>query len=86
MPEVVFGKKFENELKKIIGKDQQLKKLIKKQIEILSVNPNHNSLRLHKLSGVNNWSVSINKSIRIIISIRGKYILCTEIGKHEDVY
>ena len=52
----------------------------------LSKDINHPSLRLHKLSGRNNWSVSVSKSYRIMINLDNGIIFCVKSGTHEEVY
>ena len=81
-----FTKSFENEYKKVIKGHSSLQKLIAKQLLILQKNINHPSLRLHKLAGQKYWSISINKSIRILLILENKLIYIFHIGKHEDVY
>lgn len=86
MYEVVFSKRFERDLKRIIKRDPRLKNKIRKQIETLLTNPTHTSLRFHKLSGSNNWSASVTRDIRIIFTIDGKTVFCTRVGIHNEVY
>ncbi|MHB8443458.1 MAG: type II toxin-antitoxin system mRNA interferase toxin, RelE/StbE family [Patescibacteria group bacterium] len=59
-------------LKKIKKSNPVLLKQIRKQLLLFKSNPQHNSLRLHKLSGNldNMWSISINMNIRMIYIIR----------------
>lgn len=83
---IVFSERFKKDLQKLIRRNPKLKTKIRKQIETLAVNPRNKSLRLHKLSGTNNWSLSVTMDIRIIFSIRNNQILFTRIGKHDDVY
>ncbi|MEA1956179.1 MAG: type II toxin-antitoxin system mRNA interferase toxin, RelE/StbE family [Campylobacterota bacterium] len=62
----------------------------KKTIELLSFNPQHPSLRLHKLQGKMSKfsSISINMKYRIIIDfiIVDDVIILIDIGSHSDVY
>lgn len=74
------------EARKLSKRDKQLAKQLSKTLKILGNDIDHPSLRLHKLSGVNNWSASVNKSIRIILSIAEDEIYLLEIGTHEEVY
>ena len=76
-------------LQNIKRKDNKLLTQINKQLKLFKANPKHQSLRLHKLSGKlqNRWSISINRSIRMV------YILLSEdeayfilIGTHDEVY
>lgn len=83
---VYFSRSFDRNLKKILKNNPKLKKRIQKQIELLSTNPKHPSLRLHKLSGENNWSISVTGDIRIVFTIEDKRILFNRIGTHEEVY
>lgn len=61
-----------------------------KTIEILEVNPQHPSLRLHKLQGrlCEFHSISINLEYRMIIDfiINENEIIPIDIGTHGDVY
>lgn len=86
MYKIYFSPSYERKLRKIIKKSPQLKAKIKKQTKLLLVDPKNSSLRLHKLSGNNNWSISITEDIRIIVSIRHDIILCIDIGTHDEVY
>lgn len=82
---ILFSKSFNQEYQKLIKHNRRLQRKILKQLEILEFNPNHPSLRLHKLISSKYWSISIDKSLRIIVMIKQHIILC-HIGKHEDVY
>jgi mRNA-degrading endonuclease YafQ of YafQ-DinJ toxin-antitoxin module len=59
-------------------------------LQLMELNINHPSLRLHKLSGRLNGlsSVSINVSYRITLEliIRDKDIIMINIGAHDEVY
>lgn len=61
-----------------------------KVLKILCINPQHPSLRFHKLSGNLKGlsSVSINISYRLILRfiIKDKRILLIDIGSHDEVY
>lgn len=84
--ELRFTTSFEVEHKKIIKGNDSLKRKIKKQLQLLQANTNHPSLRLHKLAGGLYWSISIDKSVRMLIIIQKEWIYVYHIGKHEDVY
>lgn len=84
--ELRFTTSFESEYKKIIKGNDPLKRKIQKQLQLLQVNINHPSLRLHKLAGGLFWSISVDKSVRALIIIEKKWIYVYHIGKHEDVY
>lgn len=86
MYEIVFSRRFERDLKKILRKNPKLKEKVERRVLILARNPKHKSLRLHKLSGSDNWSLSVSMDVRIIFSIRKNRVLCTRIGTHDEVY
>ena len=76
------------EIAKIKKKDQKLAKQVQKQLEIFSLNPQHPSLRLHKLKGElkNLWSISISKSIRLVFLQEDSETYFVDIGTHDQVY
>ena len=84
--EIYISRNFDINLRKIVKSNAKLKFKIQKQIEFLSINPKHSSSRLHKLSGRNNWSISVTKSIRIVFTIENNRILLNRIGTHDEVY
>lgn len=86
MYQVSLSPKFKKELEKEVRGDNKLWKQVTKTLHLLSIDVKHPSLRLHKLSGKNNWSVSITKSYRLIFSIEKNIIFCTKFGTHEEVY
>lgn len=86
MYRVKVSVKFEKQLTKLIKANKPLKDQTKKTIEMLSLSMEHPSLRLHKLGGGNYWSVSVNKSIRIIARWNEDSLYLLRIGTHEDVY
>lgn len=53
---------------------------------VLASNSRHPSLRLHKLKGSHYWSVSVNMSLRIILSIEENHVYLLDIGTHDEVY
>lgn len=80
-----FLPSFEKEYTKIVRGSAILNKKIRKQLFLLQNDVNHPSLRLHKI-GTKYWSVSVDKSVRIIIVIETQWIYVCHVGKHEDVY
>ncbi len=84
--ELRFTSSFESEYQKITRGNNPLKRKIRKQLELLQANINHPSLRLHKISGGLYWSISIGKSIRVLLIIEKEWVSVYHIGKHEDVY
>lgn len=86
MYSLVFSSYFNKQVLKLVKSDKPLKSQIQKTVSLLYSDINHTSLRLHKLSGKNYWSVSVNKSIRIIMCWEEDKLYLLRIGKHEDVY
>ncbi len=83
---IVPSLRFCRDLEKLEKKNLKLKQAIRKTMGRLQINPNHPSLRLHKLSGQGVYSVSVTMSIRMITAFRGDDIHLLRIGTHEDVY
>jgi len=87
-----FSPACQKKLAVIKRKDQALFKLISKQLVCFQQQPAHPSLRLHKLKGSldDTWSISINKSIRMIFYYRQmaeeKRAVFFAVGTHEEVY
>ncbi len=84
-----FDHKLLKDLRNIKKKDSKLYEQIDKKLNLFGVNPKHQSLRIHKLSGkLNNlWSLSINKSIRmayLLLDEEEAYFV--DIGTHDQVY
>ncbi len=77
---------FDRKFKKIAKKDPVLKMKVTKTLKLMRKDINHPSLRLHKLSGVDNWSVSVGMSVRILFTIRKDRIYLADIGTHDEVY
>jgi len=79
-------KRFHRELLSLLKSHRLSTSQSQKTYTLLSSNPRHPSLRLHKLSGTNNYSVSVNKSIRIIFNWERNIVYLTHIGSHDEVY
>lgn len=82
-----FSSDLQEKLEKIKKKDPQLFKKVQKQLRVFKQNPRHKSLRLHKLTREvkNVWSISIDKSIRMLY-IDEEEIYFFSIGTHDEVY
>lgn len=85
MYEVILSNSFKKELKKQVKKNPKLWNRVNK-MNLLNTNINHRSLKLHKLSGIGYWSISVTDSYRMKIKIEDKYIFCLKFGTHEEVY
>ncbi|MFZ2152605.1 MAG: plasmid stabilization protein [Microgenomates group bacterium] len=86
MYKIVFGNKFDQQLRNLTRHNRKYVVKIRKIVDLLEHDVDHPSLRLHKLSGTKWYSISVNKSIRILLSIEKGTIYLLKIGKHEEVY
>jgi len=88
--EIRFAEGFEKKAVRFFKKHKDLYPQYKKTLEILSRDPYHPSLRLHKLRGKlsNFYSVSINMKYRVVLDfiIQDDVIILIDIGSHSDVY
>ena len=80
--------RFEKKLIKYAKFDRDIFELIRKQIKLFENNENHPSLRVHKLHGEleGYWSLSINKSVRVIYYVENSMAYFINIGTHNEVY
>jgi mRNA-degrading endonuclease YafQ of YafQ-DinJ toxin-antitoxin module len=78
--------KFQKQLGKLVKGNSSLSSQFKKAVKLLAKNPKTTSLRLHKIKGEDYWSVSVNRSIRILIKFEDNKIYLLEIGTHDEVY
>jgi len=87
MLELIVSKRFEKDLSKLLKSNPRLEKKVEKTLNLLIKNPKYPSLRLHKLSGLGeNYSISVDMNIRIIINIEDGKIFLLRIGSHDEVY
>jgi toxin HigB-1 len=78
---------FAKKLDKLKRRNRLIEKKIDSKLKILTTNPRHPSLRLHKIeSGENSWSVSVDTDLRILFVYREYGILLVDIGGHDEVY
>ncbi len=87
---IVRTDEYFKKLKKFIKKHPEVLDRYIKTIELLTIDPYHPSLRLHKLKGKLRvyYSVSINMKYRVVIDfvIRDNEIILIDIGTHDEVY
>ena len=90
MAEIIYTDSYLKRAKKFFKKHHELISQYEKTLKLLELNPNHPSLRLHKLHGKLSelYSVSINISYRISIDflIEDNKIIPVDIGSHDHVY
>ncbi len=85
---VYSSPKYDRALKKVLRKNPHIELKIKNKLELYKTNPEHPSLRLHKLTGnqKENWAISVEEDVRLIFSYIPDGIYLLAIGKHEEVY
>lgn len=86
MFQLVIASAFQRQLKRLVRQNPQLKNKITQTLKDLSKNIDKSSLKVHKLSGEDDWSVSVTYKIRLIIHLEGNKIFCLRIGSHDEVY
>ena len=88
MYEIILTDEYKKREKRFFKKHPDLKDRYKKVLKILRVNPNYPSLRLHKLQGIELYSIPLNMQYRIILDfiIDGEKIILINIGSHDEVY
>ena len=90
MYEIKFADSYEKKAIKFLKKHKTIYPQYEKTIELLAYNPQHPSLRLHKLQGKMHHfsSVSINMKYRVIIDfiMIDDVIILVDIGSHDEVY
>jgi len=77
-----------SKLKKIKGKTPKLSEKIHKKLKLFIDNPQHPSLRNHKLKGnlKDAWSIFIEKDLRMLYYFDEVGIIFFDIGAHDEVY
>jgi len=87
---LIFPERYLKRARQFLKKHPALLKQYQKTIELLELNPQHPSLRLHALDGRFKGlsSVSVNMSYRILLEIiiKKNEIIFVDIGSHEQVY
>jgi mRNA-degrading endonuclease YafQ of YafQ-DinJ toxin-antitoxin module len=87
---LVFTESYNRRAARFLQKHPELRKQYLKTLQLLEANPQHPSLRLHRLAGrlQDLHSVSINLSYRITIEllIQDQQIIPINVGDHSEVY
>ena len=90
MFKLIFTESYLKKEKTFLEKHNESIDKYKKILKLLELNPNHPSLKLHKLQGKfkDKYAVSLTYSYRIILSftVIENEILLIDIGSHEEVY
>ncbi|MDZ7923845.1 MAG: plasmid stabilization protein [Marinagarivorans sp.] len=87
---LIYPQSYLRRANKFLKKHPEIHNQYQKTLELLEINPQHPSLRLHNLQGrlQGMSSVSINMSYRIVLQmvIRENDIILVDIGDHDRVY
>lgn len=84
---IKYSSNFEKKFNKLQRKNILSKTKLDQKLRLLTLNPRHPSLRLHKIESRNSaWSISIDMSLRILFVYRAYGILLVDIGSHNEVY
>jgi len=87
---IVYTESYIKRAKKFISRHPGIINQYEKTLKLIEQNPNHPSLRLHKLKGrlseLYSVSINITNRISIIFFVSDNKIIPVDIGKHEDVY
>ncbi len=91
MIELVWDEKFKRIYKKWRQKHPDLDEQFKNKMELFLIDPFHQSLKTHRLSGILKglWATRINYEHRLIfkfIDKENKKVLLIDIGTHKEVY
>jgi proteic killer suppression protein len=88
--QLIFTAQYNKRAAGFLKRHPELEKQYLKTLQLLEMNPQHPSLRLHPLSGrlQGLHSVSINLSYRITLEllINGQEIIPINVGDHDVVY
>jgi len=87
---LIYTDSYIKKARKFLKKHPDLISQYGKTLEILEINPQHPSLRMHRLHGKLNslYSISINISYRITLEFYfvDKEIILVNVGHHNEVY
>lgn len=90
MWQLIYTPAYNKRAARFLKKHPELATQYAKTLQLLELNPQHPSLRLHKLQGrlTALHSVSINMSYRITLEflIQDGHLLLVNVGKHDVVY
>lgn len=83
---LVATSRFDRELDRLVKKRLDIAKRIEKTLKLFSLNPRHPSLRLHKISHDDVYSLSVDMDLRILVLWEDDQAILLRIGTHEEVY
>jgi len=87
---LIYTESYIYKAKRFVKKHPELISQYEKTLKILEIDPQHPSLRLHRLKGKlkDLHSISINISYRITLEFyfKDKEIILVNVGRHDEVY
>jgi addiction module RelE/StbE family toxin len=89
MISIVESPGFARAYKRQIKNNPVLRERFKEKVTQFIADPNHPSLRTHKLSGKlkDSWAFSVAPDLRIVFSyVRSDVVLFEDFGSHDEVY
>ena len=83
---IFYTNHFLRRLKRYYKKKPQLRQQVAKQVELLEKNPQHPSLRMHKLVGkrTQQLAIWIEGNLRITFIVEGEDYVLTDIITHDE--
>jgi mRNA-degrading endonuclease YafQ of YafQ-DinJ toxin-antitoxin module len=83
---LVLSKRFVRNLSKLKSNNPEYGVKVAKTLKNYLSDPGTASLRLHKIRGSKEYSISVDMTIRIRVGIEDDKSYLLDIGKHEDIY
>jgi mRNA-degrading endonuclease YafQ of YafQ-DinJ toxin-antitoxin module len=87
---LVFTDRYNRRASRFLRRHPELRGTYRKTLQLLEVNPQHPSLRLHalkgRLSGLHSVSINLSYRITLEILIEGQRLIPIDIGDHDAVY
>ena len=87
---LVFTDRYNRRASRFLRRHPELRDTYRKTLQLLEVNPQHPSLRLHalkgRLSGLHSVSINLSYRITLEILIEGQRLIPIDIGDHDAVY
>lgn len=83
---IFYSAVFSKDLSRLLKRDRKYSKKVEKVITFMEFDIRHPSLRLHKLSAMEFYSISVDMKIRIILKMNKDELFLLRIGTHDEVY
>ncbi len=87
---LIYPESYIRRARKFIKRHPELLGQYRKTLELLEINPQHPSLRLHplkgRLAGLHSVSINISYRISLELVISDQEIILVNIGTHDEVY